>query len=146
MVEPEDRWPFGTTDGGPATRPLSVDLEGVLIAMLADAGAGEQAKASLGRLGLGEDRLRLYSGEQIVEYDEAFRADRGLAGLIVGAFVDDRDAMAQYVAYGREGCSAVWALVPERYEADRVVKCLADHSVRHIWYYTANGVETLHMG
>lgn len=145
-AEPEERWPFGDSDGGPSTRPRVVDLDGVLIAVLEDTPAGERAKAWLAESGISERRLRLYTGEEIVAFDEAFKANRSLGERIVGAVVDDRDAMDLYVEYGGEGRSALWVLVPDRQDANRVVRLLSRETVLHIWYYGRDGVQTLRMG
>jgi hypothetical protein len=146
MVEPEDRWPFGTTDGGPSSRPAVVDLDGVLIAILDDAAAGEHARDMLTQRGFSEQQLRLYSADQIVAYDDEFRDNRNLGGRLIGAVVDDRQAMDEYVDYARGGSSALWVLVPIREDANKVVRWLADEPVRFIWYHGHDGVETIPMG
>jgi hypothetical protein len=145
VAEPDDRWPFGETDGGPLSRPIVVDLEGVLVAILADASTGERAMASLSERGYSDRQLRLYTSEQILAYEETFRTNRGLAGRVVGALVDDGESMAQYVQYAREGRAALWVLVPDRDEANRLVRLLADHAVLHIWYHGHRRLEILHM-
>jgi hypothetical protein len=137
-------WPFGDSDGGPASRPRVVRLEGVLVAVLEDGPAGERARAALVDR-VGEDGLRLYDGATIVAYDEEFRAARGLAGRVAGAVLDDRPTMGRYVDYGREGRSALWVRVPTPEDADAVVRLLSDHPVLHIWYHGHDGVETLHI-
>ncbi|MGZ6977412.1 MAG: hypothetical protein ACXVJW_04835 [Acidimicrobiia bacterium] len=145
MAEREDRWPFGASDGGPADRPLNVEMEGVLVAILESDGAGEHAIASLTHIGIPEGRLRFYRSAEILIYEEEFRSDRTLAGRLVGGFVDDADSMAQYVEFGREGRSAVWVLVPLREDANRVVRCLADEKTLFIWYHGHDQVETIPM-
>jgi hypothetical protein len=145
MAELDDRWPFGTTDGGPSSRPAVVDLEGVLIAMLQDAASGEAARSSLCEHGFNDQTLRLYTAEQILAYDEEFRSNRSLGGRIIGAVVDDRAAMKQYVEHARTGCSALWVLAPIREDANKVVRWLADQHVAYIWYHGHDGVETIPM-
>jgi len=145
VVESEDRWPFGSSDGGPESRPLVVKMEGVLVAILESDAAGEHALASLEELGLAADHLRFYSSAQILVYEEEFRSDRTLTGRLIGGFVDDADSMAQYVEFGREGRSAVWALVPVREDANRVVRKLADEKTLFIWYHGHDQVETIPM-
>jgi hypothetical protein len=145
MADPEDRWPFGATDGGPQSRPVVVDMDGVLIAILASTEAGEHAKAVLSEHGFDDQTLRLYTGEQIVAHDEEFRADRKLGERLVGLVVDHREAMEEYVAYGRNGCSALWILAPIREDANKVVRWLADEETQYLWYYGKDGVETFPM-
>jgi hypothetical protein len=147
MGEPiGDRWPFGTTDGRPESRPNVVDMEGVLVAILRDDRAGEQAAARLRTRGFDDDRVRLYRADQIVAYDEEFRDTRSLPGKVLGAVVDDREAMAEYVAYGRDGCSALWVLVPDRDDASSVVRGLADEAAVFVWYHGHGRVEAIPMG
>jgi hypothetical protein len=146
VVDPRDRWPFGTTDGKPASRPKVVDMEGVLVAILRDTAAGERARAELRDRGHDEGALRLYTPEEIVAYDEEFRADRSLTGKVIGAVVDDRDAMSEYVEYGRQGCAALWVLVPDRDDANSVVRALADQDARFVWYHGRNRIDAIPMG
>lgn len=146
MAERELGWPFGTTDGGPRSRPLVVHLEDVLIMVLPDDEAGERALALLREHGFPDDRLRLYSSEQIVAYDEAFRAERGLAGKVVGTIVDDNPLMEAYRRYGEEGCSALWVQLAHRDDANPVIRSLSELGLRQVWFHGRRGVETLRPG
>jgi hypothetical protein len=74
--------------------------------------------------------------------DAAFRSGRGLTDRVVGAIVDDRGAMASYVAYARDGRAAVWVLVDDREDANRVIRHLID-DVIFVWFHSARGVETV---
>jgi hypothetical protein len=139
------RWPFGPTDGTPASRPLVPVLEGVLVAVLRDGDAAEHARQALAARGVADDDLRLYTAEQIVAYDEEFRATRSFTGRVVGAVADDRDAMTRYVEHGRAGRAALWVRVPEREDANRVVRHLADEDTVHIWYHGRDRVEEIPM-
>jgi hypothetical protein len=120
-------------------------MEGVLVAIMDSDASGRRALDALSALGIDADRLRYYSSEDILVYEEEFTSDRTLTGRLIGAFVDDADSMAQYVEFGREGRSAVWALVPEREDANRVVRALADQNTLFIWYHGHNQVETIPM-
>jgi hypothetical protein len=145
VVDPGDRWPFGTTDGGPASRPKVVDMEGVLVAMLRDASAGAHALATLKERGYSDAELRLYPAEQILAYDADFREHRTLAGKVIGAVVDDREAMGDYVDFARRGCSALWVLVPDRDDASAVVRVLADEHAVFVWYHGHGRIEAIPM-
>jgi hypothetical protein len=146
VAERELGWPFGSTDGGPASRPLVVHLEDVLIAVLDDDAAGARALEALREHGFADERLRLYSSEQIVAYDEAFRAERGLTGKVVGTIVDDNPLMGAYLRYGQEGCSALWVQLAHRDDATQVIRSLDDLGLRQVWFHGRRGVETLHLG
>ncbi len=145
MAERELGWPFGSTDGGPRSRPLVVHLEDVLVMVLRDDEAGRRALALLREHGFSEDRLRLYSAEQIVAYDEAFRSERGLTGRVVGTIVDDNPLMDAYRRYGEEGCSALWVQLAHRDDANQVIRSLTDLGLRQVWYHGRRGVETLRL-
>ena len=145
MAENELEWPFGSTDGGPGSRPLVVHLDDVLIAVLPDTAAGERALDVLREHGYPDERLRLYPGELIVEYDEEFKSNRGVTGKVVGAVVDDTKTMGAYVDYGREGCSALWVKLAHRDDANQVIRTLSDLGLRHVWFHGDRGLETVHL-
>ncbi len=77
-----------------------VDMNGVLVAILANDAAGQHAVTSLSALGFSDQDLRFYPSSEMLLYEEEFRSDRTLTGRLVGAFVDDSDTMAQYVEFG----------------------------------------------
>ena len=145
MAENELEWPFGSTDGGPGSRPLVVHLDNVLIAVLPDTAAGERAVEVLRDHGYPDERLRLYTGEQIIAYDEEFKSSRGVTGKVVGAVVDDTKTMDEYRDYGREGCSAVWVKLAHRDDANQVMRTLGDLGLRHVWFHGRRGLETVHL-
>ena len=122
-----------------------VDMDGVLVAILENDAAGQHAVEALSELGFSDSDLRFYSSEEMLVYEEEFRSDRKLTGRLVGAFVDDADSMAQYVEFAKEGRSALWVLVPEREDANRVVRKLADEKTLFIWYHGKDRVETIPM-
>ena len=143
MPKQDYKWPFGQSDGGPESRPLVVDLENVLVAVVADTAAAERALQTLRGIGFIDETLRLYTSEQIVAYDEAFRSSRGIKERVVGALVDDSDTMGQYLAYAREGHSALWILVNGREDANRVIRALVDHDLVRVWFHGSRGLETI---
>jgi hypothetical protein len=146
VAERELGWPFGSTDGGPRSRPLVVHLEDVLVMILPDDAAGARALELLREQGFADDRLRLYTSEQIVVYNEEFRSERGIAGKVVGTIVDDNPLMGAYVRYGEEGCSAVWVQLAHRDDATQVIRSLTDLGLRQVWFHGRRGVETLRLG
>jgi hypothetical protein len=146
MADEELGWPFGSTDGGPASRPLVVHLDNVLIAMVPDAAAGDRAREILAEHGFGPDRVRVYTAEQIVAYDEEFRSSRGVAGRVVGTVVDDRETMGAYVDHGREGRSAVWVQLRHRDDANPVLRSLSELGPVQVWFHGQRGLEVLKLG
>jgi hypothetical protein len=145
VAERELGWPFGSTDGGPRSRPLVVHLEDVLVLVLPDDATGAQALDLLRQQGFADDRLRLYTSEQIVAYDEAFRSERSLPERVVGTLVDDNPLMGAYRRYGEEGCSALWVQLAHRDDATSVIRSLTDLGLRQVWFHGRRGVETLRL-
>ena len=143
VAERELSWPFGSTDGGPRSRPLVVHLEDVLVMVLPDDDAGARGLELLEQQGVPDDRLRLYTAEQIVAYHEEFRAERSLPERVVGTIVDDNPLMATYVRYGEEGCSALWVQLVHRDDATSVIRSLTELGLRQVWFHGRRGVETL---
>lgn len=141
MTHHRSPWPFPPTDGGPSSRPHVVDLTNVLVAIVSDSDGAER---SLRAAGYAEEDLRVYQSEQIVAYDDAFQSERGLLDRTIGRLVDDREAMSEYVQYGREGRSALWVHVTDRDDANKVVRHLVDHGPMHIWFHGERGLEILH--
>ena len=147
MDEHEVVWPTGMSDQDPAARerPLVFAPEGFLVAILADADQAEQAKAALVEAGFAERDLRVYTSQEILDGWERFLAERSLAQRVVGAVTDDPDTIELYFGYARAGRSALWVHVPDEADADRVVRCLADHQVLHIRYYGHDRLDDLHI-
>ena len=143
MAEQRSRWPFAPTDGTAASRPRVVDLEGMVVAILADDEAAVRAGEALRAIGYTDETLRMYTSAEIVANDEAFKASRRLRDRIVSSVVDDTDAMERYVGYAREGRAALWVRTQDRTEAKQVVRLLADNQVVFVSYYGRDGVETM---
>ncbi len=132
------RWPFASTDAGPAG-PAVVDLDGVLVVLLVDDAAGAHAYRTLTDLDVDPDRLRLFWSVQVVVHEEERRRDRARTA-------DERTETADYAEAGRAGCSALWVLAPTRPEVERVVQALADQRTKLVRYHRAGLVETLTAG
>ena len=145
VAERELGWPFGSTDGGPQSRPLVVHLEDVLVMILPDDAAGAQALELVNQHGIADERLRLYTAAQIVSYNEEFRAERSLPEKVVGTIVDDNPLMSAYVGYGEEGCSALWVQLAHRDDATSVIRSVTDLGLRQVWFHGRRGLETLHL-
>ena len=140
-------WPTGMSDQDPAARarPLFFNPQGFLVAILDDADHAEQARAALAEAGFADRHLRVYTSRQILESWERFRAERSLAQRVAGAVTDDPDTNELYFGYAREGRSAVWVHVPDDADADRAVRCLADHQVLHFRHYGHDTQQDLHI-
>jgi hypothetical protein len=115
------------------------------VLVLPDDVAGAQALDLLRQQGFADDRLRLYTSEQIVAYDEAFRSERSLPERVVGTLVDDNPLMGAYRRYGEEGCSALWVQLAHRDDATSVIRSLTDLGLRQVWFHGRRGVETLRL-
>jgi len=147
MSANEVAWPTGMSEQDPAARarPLVFNPQGFLVAILQDADRAEQARAALAEAGFADRDLRVYTSQQILDSWERFQAERSLAQRAVGAVTDDPDTIELYFGYAREGRSALWVHVPDEADADRVVRCLADHQVLHFRHYGHNSQQDLHI-
>ena len=140
-------WPTGMSDQDPAARdrPLFFNPQGFLVAILQDADQAERARAALAEAGFADRDLRVYTSQQILDSWERFQAERSLAQRVVGAVTDDPATIEQYFGYARQGRSALWVHVPDDADADRAVRCLADHQVLHFRHYGHNSQQDLHI-
>ena len=64
---------------------------------------------------------------------------------VVGALTDDRGTIELYFGYAREGRAALWVRVPDRSDANRALRHLADHEVLHLRYYGHYSQEDIHL-
>jgi hypothetical protein len=140
-------WPTGMTDRDPParSRPLIFRPEGFLVAILEDSEHAERAKATLIGAGFADVDLRINTGQQILDDWERFKAERGVAGRVVGALTNDQETRELYRGYARDGRSALWIHVPEDADAGRAVRSLADHDVLHIRHYGHDGQVDIHI-
>jgi hypothetical protein len=147
MDREEVVWPTGMTDQDPParSRPLIFRPEGFLVAILEDTEQAERAKATLSAAGFADGDLRIYTGQQILDDWERFKTERGVTGRVVGTITDDQETIKLYHRYAREGRSALWVHVPDEAEAERAVRCLADHNVLHIRHYGHDSQVDIHM-
>ena len=147
MTANQVAWPMGMSDQDPSlgARPLFFNPQGFLIAILEDADQAEQAKAGLVEAGFASTELRVYTSQQILEDHERFLAQRTLARRVVGAVTDDPATIELYFGYAREGRAALWVHVPDKADADRAVRCLADHPVLHFRHYGHGRQDDLHI-
>jgi hypothetical protein len=147
MDENEVVWPTGMSDQDPAARerPLVFNPQGFLVAILEDADQAEQARATLAEAGFAETDLRVYTSQQILDSWERFQAERSLAQRVAGAVTDDPGTIELYFGYAREGRAALWVRVPDRDDAKRAVRALADHQVLHVRHYGHGSQEDIHL-
>jgi hypothetical protein len=147
MEEHEVVWPTGISDHDPAARerPLFFNPQGFLVAILQDNDQAEQAKTTLAEAGFADRDLRVYTSQQILESWERFQAERSLPQRVAGAVTDDPDTIEQYFGYARQGRSALWVHVPEKADAKRAVRALADHQVLHFRHYGHDSQQDIHI-
>jgi hypothetical protein len=140
-------WPTGMSDQDPAARerPLVFNPQGFLVAILPDDDQAEQARAALADAGFADRDLRVYTSRQILDSWERFQAERSLAQRVAGAVTDDPDTIELYFGYARAGRAALWLHVPADADADRAVRCLADHQVLHFRHYGHDSQQDLHI-
>jgi hypothetical protein len=147
MSANEITWPTGMSEQDPAARarPLFFNPQGFLVAILNDADQAEQARATLAEAGFSDRDLRVYTSQQILDSWERFQAERSIAQRVVGAVTDDPETIELYFGYARQGRSALWVRVPDEADADRAIRCLADHQVLHFRHYGHDSQQDLHI-
>ena len=147
MNAKEVPWPTGMSDQDPPARarPLVFSPQGFLVAILDDADQAERARTALAEAGFAETDLRVYTSQQILDSWERFLAERSLAQRVAGAVTDDPETIEAYFGYARAGRSALWVRVPDDADADRAVRCLADHQVLHIRHYGQDSQHDIHI-
>jgi hypothetical protein len=147
MDDHEVAWPTGMSERDPPARarPLVFNPKGFLVAILQDADQAERAKAALAGAGLAEKDLRVYTSQEILDSWERFLVERSVPQRVVGAVTDDPETIELYFGYAREGRSALWVYVPERDDAKRAVRHLADHQLLHVRYYGQDTQDDFHI-
>jgi hypothetical protein len=118
--------------------------EGCLVLILEDTAEAALAKAALHDAGFVEGDLRIYSSDQILADRDRYLAQRSVTQQ-VGALTDDRGTIELYFGYAREGRAALWVRVPDRSDANRALRHLADHEVLHLRYYGHYSQEDIHL-
>ena len=140
-------WPTGMSDRDPParSRPLVFHPEGFLVAIVEDSAQAERARADLISAGFVDGDLRVYTGEQMLGDWERYNAEKGTARRIVGALTDDQETIELYYGYAREGRSALWVHVPDKEDANRALRRLADHNVLYARHYGHDRQTDIHM-
>lgn len=118
-----------------ATRPLVLNPNGFLVAILDDAEACERARAALLLEGFAADDLRVYTSSEILEDHERYLAARSRTRRVVGALTDDQATIELYFGYAAQGRGALWVHVPEKGGASRAVRALIGRGVLHYRYF-----------
>jgi hypothetical protein len=118
---------------------------GFLVLILEDSGEAALAQAALHDAGFAEGDLRVYSSEQILADHDRYLAQRSATERVVGAVTDDRGTIELYFGYAREGRAALWVGIPDRSDANRALRHLADCEELHLRYYGYYSEEDIHL-
>jgi hypothetical protein len=143
--EPPTPWPMGNSDGNPPAGPLIFNPQGFLVLILEDAGEADLAKAALQGAGFAENDLRVYSGQQILADHDRYMAQRSVTRRVVRTLTDDRATIELYFGYARQGRAALWVRAPDRADADRALRNVADQRVLHVRYYGHHSQDDIHL-
>jgi hypothetical protein len=137
MADTDIVWPVGTTDQDPdlSARPMVFHPRGFLVAILPDAEEAERAAAALREAGFTDQKLRIFTNEQILDDYARYTAQPSLPRRVVATVTDDPDTIALYYGHARDGCFALWVHVTDDEEANRAIRGLADCATRHIRHY-----------
>ena len=127
-------WPMGM-DRDLSFRQLVFNPKGFMVAILDDDASTERARASLEAAGFAAEELRVYTSAQILENHELYLAARSRTRRVVGAVMDDQETIELYFGYASEGRGALWIHAPEKHDASRAMRTLAEHQVLHYRYF-----------
>ena len=144
MTQERD-WPYGRpADRG--VRPWFLSATGYLMVLFHDAEEARRAADDLVTRGMGEDEMRLYSGEEILDIESRFDEERSNVARVVEAMTADHDLKTRYIDNARAGGAALWLFAPERESVDRSMRALAQHDYFFLRYYGPDGVEDVAAG
>ena len=143
--EPSTPWPMDTGDRDSHARSSVFCTQGFLVLILEDTAEAGLAQASLHDAGFVEADLRVYSSEQILADHDPYLAQRSVTQRVVGALTDDRGTIELYFGYAREGRASLWVRVPDRSDANRALRHLAEHEVLHLRYHGHYSQEDIHL-
>jgi len=137
MADTEIVWPVGTTDQDPdlSARPMVFHPRGFLVAVLPGAGEAERAAAALRDTGFTDEKLRIFTSQQILDDYARYTAQPSLPRRVVAVFTDDPETIELYYGHARDGCFAVWVHVTDDDEATRAIRGLSGCATRHIRHY-----------
>ena len=130
-------WPVGTTDQDPdlSARPMVFHPRGFLVAILPGAGEAERAAAALRDTGFTDEKLRIFTSQQILDDYARYTAQPSLPRRVVATLTDDPETIELYYGHARDGCLALWVHVTDDDEANRAIRNLSDCRSLHIRHY-----------
>ena len=119
--------------------------KGYLVAILPDLDEGERASQSLEDAGYASADLMLYSGEKILANHDLYLESRTVGSKVIGAVTDDIEGRDLYLAYAREGRSALWVRIPNEADVPKALRALANHQPLHTRYYGDDRQDDVHI-
>jgi len=130
-------WPVGTTDQDPdlSARPMVFHPRGFLVAILPGAGEAERAAAALRDTGFTDEKLRIFTSQQILDDYARYTAQPSLPRRVVATLTDDPETIELYYGHARDGCFALWVHVTDDDEANRAIRGLSGRATLHIRHY-----------
>jgi hypothetical protein len=137
MADTDIVWPVGTTDQDPdlSARPMVFHPKGFLVAILPGTDEAERAAAALRDAGFTDEKLRIFTSQQILDDYARYTAQPSLPRRMVATLTDDPETIELYYGHARDGCSALWVHVTDDDEANRAIRGLAGCATLHIRHY-----------
>ena len=136
---------MGSAEGVPPTRSSSSSPHGFLVLIFDGTDEAGEAGRALRDGGFLDADLRIYASEQILADHDRYRAQRAPTDP-VGPPADDRGAIELYFGYARQGRAALWVRVPDRADASRALRYLADDRALDLRFYGHYSPEDIHSG
>ncbi|TFV91070.1 hypothetical protein [Blastococcus sp. CT_GayMR16] len=126
---------IGRSRPDPCSPPWFTRPRGLLAVVLDDSDEARRAVTALRRAGFGAQAVKVYAGKQIIDDYRRYIEQRGVVRRMVRALMVDEESINLYLAYARDGCSAVWIRVPDHDAANRAVRHLAGCHSLHFRYF-----------
>jgi hypothetical protein len=128
-------WPMDVSENHFTSGPLIFRPRGFLVAILENADETDRAVVSLRNAGFGQEELRVYTSQQILDDHQRYATRQDTTHRVVRAVTNDPDTVDLYFGHARDGRPALWVHVEDDDAADRAIRHLSDRKALHIRHY-----------
>jgi hypothetical protein len=140
--EPHE-WPMDKPPTGHNRRPWTFSTRGYLEVLFTNSDEARRAYADLQERGVPAADMRLYVAEEILRNEAHLLEGRSWLAKLVDALTGDHQARRRDVANTRAGGAALWLYAPNRHDANRLLRVLADHDIFYVRHDSDEGVREM---
>lgn len=109
--------------------------KGFLLVVVEDAEEGSRALTALREAGFDDGALTFCTAAQVLRDYQRYTAERSLPRRILRVRAGDRAGTELYLAFARDGRSALWVRAPDIDDANRAVRCLVGFRSLYFRHY-----------